>query len=71
MFNYFELIQKHSQGEKLSRAEIDYLAYIEYTEYVDERSGQYTTDISWDLLLLDYEKIEDQLLEADKENGEE
>jgi len=70
-FNYFDLIQKYSRGEKLSEAEVDYLAYIEYTEYIDEKSGEYIGDIDWDLLLVDYEKIEDHLLEVCKENGEE
>ena len=70
-FDYFELIRKHALGEKLSPAEIEYLAYVEYTEYRGETSREYVDGIEWDLLLVDYEKIEDHLLEIGKENGEE
>jgi len=70
-FNYFELLRKHSLGKKLSEAEINYLAYVEYTEYVSEKTRKYTNDIDWDLLLLDCKMIEDRLLGADKENGKE
>jgi len=70
-FDYFELIRKHALGEKLSPAEIEYLAYVEYTEYRGETSREYVDGVEWDLLLVDYEKIEDHLLEIGKENGEE
>ena len=70
-FDYFELIRKHALGEKLSPAEIEYLAYVECTEYRGETSREYVDGIEWDLLLVDYEKIEDHLLEIGKENGEE
>lgn len=70
-FNYFELLKKHSLGKKLSEAEINYLAYIEYLEYVNEKSGKYTGNTDWDLLLLDCKMMEDRLLETGEENGEE
>ena len=57
-FDYFELIRKHALGEKLSPAEIEYLAYVEYTEYRGETSREYIDGVEWDLLLLDYDKIE-------------
>jgi len=70
-FDYFELIRKHALGEKLSPAEIEYLAYVEYTEYRGETSREYVDGVEWDLLLVDYEKIEGHLLEIGKENGKE
>lgn len=57
IFDYFELIKKHALGEKLSPAEIEYLAYIEYSEFRGETSREYAEGVEWDLILPALESV--------------